>query len=126
MKLVAIYQCLCDETRLRILNLLRQRPLCVCHLQQILQRPQAQASQHLARMKKDGLVESARDRNWMIYSLPRVISPALRAHLRCLQDAAQSEPIFQRDLRALGKLEKSGEECLPKMVRKRARSGCGV
>jgi ArsR family transcriptional regulator len=101
MKLVQIYQCLCDETRLRILNLLAQRSLCVCHLQEILDRPQAQFSQHLSRMKKDGLVEASRHNNWMIYSLPTKAPKALEAHLRCLQDCVQTEPVFKRDLTAL-------------------------
>ena len=105
MKLVRIYQCLCDETRLRILNLLSQRPLCVCHLQEILGRSQAQVSQHLSRMKKDGLVEASRHHNWMIYSLPKKVPPALEAHLRCLQDCVQSEPVFKKDLMALKKIK---------------------
>jgi ArsR family transcriptional regulator len=106
MKLVKIYQCLCDETRLRILNLLLQRPLCVCHIQEILDRSQALVSQHLSRMKKDGLVETNRHRNWMIYSLPRKIPQPLEAHLRCLQDCVQTEPIFKRDLQALKMVKK--------------------
>ena len=105
MKLVQIYQCLCDETRLRILNLLTQRSLCVCHLQEILDRPQAQVSQHLARLKKDGLVESLRYNNWMIYSLPKKGPAALDAHLRCLQDCVSTEPVFKADLVALRKLK---------------------
>jgi len=105
MKLVRIYQCLCDETRLRILNLLLQRPLCVCHLQEILGRTQAQVSQHLSRMKKDGLVEASRHQNWMIYSLPKTIPAPLEAHLKCLQDCVQTEPIFKRDLAALKKVQ---------------------
>ena len=105
MKLVQIYQCLCDETRLRILNLLSQRSLCVCHLQEILDRPQAQVSQHLARMKKDGLVEAHRHNNWMIYSLPKKAQRALEAHLKCLQDCTQTEPVFKADLIALRKLK---------------------
>ena len=40
MNLVQMYRCLCDETRLRILHLLKQGPLCVCHFQDILQLPQ--------------------------------------------------------------------------------------
>jgi ArsR family transcriptional regulator, arsenate/arsenite/antimonite-responsive transcriptional repressor len=104
MKLVQIYQCLCDETRLRILNLLSQRSLCVCHLQEILDRPQAQVSQHLARMKKDGLVEANRHNNWMIYSLPKKMPHGLEAHLKCLQDCVQAEPVFKSDLVALRKL----------------------
>ena len=35
-QLIEIYNCLCDETRLRIVHLLTQSPLCVCHLQDIL------------------------------------------------------------------------------------------
>ncbi len=105
MKLVQIYQCLCDETRLRILYLLSQRSLCVCHLQEILDRPQAQVSQHLARMKKDGLVEARRHNNWMIYSLPKTAPRALEAHLKCLQDCVQTEPVFKTDLVALRKLK---------------------
>ncbi len=104
MKLVRIYQCLCDETRLRILNLLSQRSLCVCHLQQILGRSQAQVSQHLARMKKDGLVEASRHHNWMIYSLPGQTPRALEAQLKCLQDCVQSEAVFKKDLAVLRKI----------------------
>ncbi len=105
MRLIQIYQCLCDETRLRILNLLAQRPLCVCHLQEILKRPQAQVSQHLARMKKDGLVEATRHNNWMIYSLPEKAPKALDAQLRCLQDCVQTEAVFKSDRAALRKLK---------------------
>jgi ArsR family transcriptional regulator len=105
MKLVQIYQCLCDETRLRILNLLSQRSLCVCHIQEILKRSQAQVSQHLSRMKKDGLVEANRHHNWMIYSLPKKLPQNLEAHLRCLQDCVQTEPIFKNDLSALKRVK---------------------
>jgi ArsR family transcriptional regulator len=105
MKLVQIYQCLCDETRLRVLNLVAQRPLCVCHLQAILGRSQAQISQHLARMKKDGLVEAHRHHNWMIYFLPKKVPQALHSHLQCLQDCVQTEAVFKKDLRALKKLQ---------------------
>ncbi len=105
MKLVQIYQCLCDETRLRILNLLAQRSLCVCHIQDILDRSQVQVSQHLRRMKKDGLVEASRHHNWMIYSLPQTIPASLEAHLKCLQDCVQTEPVFKKDLAALKKVQ---------------------
>ena len=36
MKLVKIYECLCDPTRLRILNLLKSGELCVCDVQEVL------------------------------------------------------------------------------------------
>jgi ArsR family transcriptional regulator len=104
MKLVRVYRCLCDETRLRILYLLAQRPLCVCHLQEILHRSQAQVSQHLARMKRDRLVQANRHRNWMIYSLPKTVPPTLERQLKCLQDCVQDEPVFKKDRAALKRL----------------------
>ena len=52
MKLLQIYRCLCDETRLRILHLLAQGPLCVCHFQTILRLPQVAVSEHLAYLRE--------------------------------------------------------------------------
>jgi len=105
MKLLAIYRCLCDETRLRILHLLSVKPLCVCHIQEILGESQVKISKHLAYLKTQGMVESQRYQHWMIYSLPRKKSPELRANLRCLQDCTSSEPVFKKDLNRLKKLK---------------------
>lgn len=104
MKLLAIYKCLCDETRLRILNLLSVSPLCVCHIQSILRKSQVVISQHLAYLRERDLVTGQRYQSWMIYSLPANRPEALAANLKCLQDAIQSEPILRKDLEKLKKL----------------------
>jgi ArsR family transcriptional regulator len=104
MNLVAIYKCLCDETRLRILNLLSASPLCVCHLQQVVGRSQVVVSQHLAYLRDRDLVVAQRYRHWMIYSLPPSPPPELEANLKCLQDCVQTEPVFKRDRAKLDKL----------------------
>lgn len=104
MKLVRIYECLCDETRLRVLNVLAQSPLCVCHFQEILREPQVKISKHLAYLRARGLVESERRGNWMIYELPAKPSRELRASLACLQDCLREDPVFLRDLARLRKL----------------------
>lgn len=103
MRLIQIYQCLCDETRLRILHLLAQGPLCVCHFQDILGVSQTRVSQHLSYLRKRGLAESTRRGTWMIYSLPARPSPELEKHLRCLQDCVLSEKLFRDDLEKLQK-----------------------
>jgi len=108
MQLVQIYRCLCDETRLRILHLLQQGPLCVCHFQEILQLPQVAVSKHLAYLRRAGLVEARRRKQWMIYSLPASPSPELDRQLSCLQDCVQTEPVFCADLRRLKAL---GPKC---------------
>jgi ArsR family transcriptional regulator len=104
MDLIQIYECFCDRTRLRILHLLAQTPLCVCHFQEILNEPQVKISKHLGYLKEREMVMAERQQNWMIYSLPRKPAPELEANLKCLQDCVLSDPVFRRDLKALAKL----------------------
>lgn len=104
MDLIRIYQCLCDPTRLRILHLLVQSPLCVCHFQEILGEPQVKISKHLAYLKDRGMVVAERDQSWMIYSLPKKRDAELEANLKCLQDCVQTDPVFKRDLRTLARV----------------------
>ena len=105
--LIQIYQCFCDRTRLRILNLLTQSPLCVCHFQEIMDEPQVKISKHLGYMRSRGIVTATREQNWMIYSLPKRRSRELETNLKCLQDCVRSEPVFARDLQKLARLRKS-------------------
>jgi ArsR family transcriptional regulator len=107
MELVQIYECLCDVTRLRLLNVLAQGPLCVCHFQEILGEPQVKISKHLAYLRERGLVECERQGNWVVYELPAKPSRELKANLACLQDCAREDPVFKRDLARLKKIEPS-------------------
>ena len=104
MELVQIYECLCDVTRLRLLHVLAQGPLCVCHFQEILGEPQVKISKHLAYLRARGLVEVEREGNWMVYELPAKPSRELKVNLACLQDCAREDPVFKRDLARLKKL----------------------
>ena len=101
MELIRIYQCLCDKTRLRILHLLAQSPLCVCHFQTILHEPQVKISKHLAYLRAHGLVKARRHENWMIYQLPPVLPAELTANLKCLQDCVRENAVFKKDLQRM-------------------------
>lgn len=105
MDIVEIYRCLCDETRLRILHLLKQRPLCVCHLQKLLRLPQVTVSKHLAYLRERHVVEARRHGQWMIYSLPADPPREVEMQLKCLQDCVQSHAVFRADLRRLKALQ---------------------
>lgn len=106
MDLVQIYQGFCDRTRLRIVHLLTQSPLCVCHFQTILGESQVKISKHLAYLRERGLVEVERDGNWMVYALPRKRAPELEANLKCLQDCLRSDRAFVRDRKKLALIRK--------------------
>jgi ArsR family transcriptional regulator len=106
-ELIKIYACLCDLTRLRLLNVLAQGPVCVCHFQEILQEPQVKISKHLAYLRQRGLVQSERQGNWVIYALAPKPSRELKANLACLQDCARENPVFKRDAARLKNIEPS-------------------
>ena len=121
MDLIQIYQCFCDRTRLRILNLLCETPLCVCHFQELLNEPQVKISKHLGYLKSRGLVEANREGNWMVYRLPKKTPAALKANLACLQDCAREDGVFRRDLAKLKaaqpELARLSPLCAPKKAR---------
>jgi ArsR family transcriptional regulator len=116
MKLIRIYECLCDRTRLRIIHLLQRGPLCVCHLQAILGEPQVKVSKHLRYLKTRGLVTSRIEGNWRIYRLAAHPTHELEANLRCLQDCAGESPVFRRDAAKLVKLQRRLTDNCPACV----------
>lgn len=67
--LTTVYGALADATRLRILSLLTDGEVCVCHLHASLGVPQPTASRHLAYLRRAGLVAARRSGIWMHYSL---------------------------------------------------------
>lgn len=67
--LIDVLKALSDETRLRILNLLYERELCVCDVMKALQISQAKASRHLIYLKNAGLVKDRKQAQWAFYFL---------------------------------------------------------
>jgi ArsR family transcriptional regulator len=118
MELVRIHECLCDKTRLRIVHLLLQGPLCVCHLQEVLREPQVKMSRHLAYLRRRGMVAAERAGSWMIYRLPEKPTPALERNLACLQDGCREDSVFRRDLQRWTKLKDRLGEDRPACVKK--------
>jgi ArsR family transcriptional regulator len=122
---VAVYKCLCDPTRLRILNLLREGPLCVCHLQEILREPQVKMSKHLGYMRRLRMLTARRENNWTLYALPGRPHPLLEENLRCLQDCRSEMMVFRADLRRraalLKRLARTGRGCPEAVVRSESR-----
>jgi ArsR family transcriptional regulator len=121
MDLIKVYQCLCDATRLRILNLLLEGPLCVCHLVEILDLEQPKVSRHLQALKAAGAVTTQRCYNWTIYRLAEAPNALLEANLKCLQDVRAEERRFRDDLkrraRVIAGIESASGGDLPEAIR---------
>lgn len=67
--IVDVLKALSDETRLRIINLLYEKELCVCDIMEILQISQTKASRHLAYLKKVGMISDRKHAQWVYYAI---------------------------------------------------------
>jgi ArsR family transcriptional regulator len=88
-----LFRALADRTRLRLLNLIADKEICVCYFVEILKISQPKISRHLAYLRRAGIVAARRQGRWMHYRLlaPRdaVASAILKetlVHLRRLAD----------------------------------------
>jgi ArsR family transcriptional regulator len=68
-QLARLFQALSDETRLRILEMLRSGEHCVCDLTGALDAQQSRLSFHLRTLKEAGLVTDRRAGRWSYYAL---------------------------------------------------------
>lgn len=71
-ELALFFAALSDQTRLRLLNLMKNTEVCVCYLQEVLKTNQPKISRHLAYLKRAGLVEARRDGKWTHYRLAKL------------------------------------------------------
>jgi ArsR family transcriptional regulator, arsenate/arsenite/antimonite-responsive transcriptional repressor len=99
--LVALFAALADPTRLRLLNLMAGREVCVCYFVEILRQSQPKISRHLAYLRRAGIVSARREGKWMHYRISKPgdagASAILAATLRSLRD----DPPMQADLARL-------------------------
>jgi DNA-binding transcriptional ArsR family regulator len=85
--LAAHLRLLGDESRLRIFSLLARSELCVCEIEDATGLSQSLVSNHLAALRRAGLVDSRRDDEdgrWIFYRANPQVAAALRARLDAL------------------------------------------
>ena len=99
--LTSVYAALADPTRLRILSLLGDGEICVCHIHASLDVPQPTASRHLAYLRKSGLVEARREGIWMHYRLAAQDNPVVAAVVNAALHALTHTDISAKDERRL-------------------------
>src|SRR4030095_7807674 len=64
-----LFHALSDETRLRVLELLRDGERCVCDLSEAVGAQQSRLSFHLRTLKEAGLVSDRRQGRWIYYAV---------------------------------------------------------
>jgi ArsR family transcriptional regulator len=107
-ELESLFKALADKTRLRILALLGNNEVCVCHIHDSLGIPQPTVSRHLAYLRKSGLVAARRDGVWMHYQVSKSLSPVVHDVVTATVNALQQLPATTEDRkqfqRAFGQL----------------------
>jgi ArsR family transcriptional regulator len=106
MDLVKVLKALADENRLRILNLLYHKELCVCELENILGMTQSNVSRQLIKLKDAGLIESEKDGQFVVYRINR---EALAEHLFFKNFCVQEVPQLKKARTDQNKLEALSE-----------------
>src|SRR6266702_1772315 len=100
--LVHLFAALADRTRLRLLNLMNGREVCVCYFVEILRQGQPKISRHLAYLRNAGIVSARREGKWMHYRIMPQADEAANAILDATLASFQADPAMQLDLARLG------------------------
>lgn len=101
--LALLFAALSDRTRLRLLNLMDGREVCVCYFVEILGQSQPKISRHLAYLRRAGVVAARREGKWMHY---KIVVPSNAGAARILRETLaviRGEKAMQVDLARLGK-----------------------
>ena len=102
-KPVEAYKAVGEDTRLRILRLLRLTPgeLCVCELVDVLKKPQYTVSKSLTVLRKAELVEERREGKLMMYRL--IQTPFNDKLFESIDRLPDADPLYAADFRGLAK-----------------------
>ncbi len=92
-----LFHALSDETRLEILDRLRNGEQCVCDLTDVLKAAQSRLSFHLKVLKEAGLIRDRPEGRWMYYALT--------------EDAFEEVEEFIRTMKKVAKSARSANQC---------------
>jgi ArsR family transcriptional regulator len=120
-----LFRALADPLRLRLLNLIAGREICVCFLVEILGTSQPKISRHLAYLRRAGLVAARSDGKWVHY---RLVEPSdetaaeiLQATLRRLRQRPRRGPAGRGGLLRAGHARAAADGAPAGQSRHRAR-----
>lgn len=109
--IVSVFKALGDENRLRILNLLFKKDLCVCEIEIILELNQSNVSRNLRILRKNKFVDTHKEAQWIHYALSSKFKENNIDLVKYLEKAFKENDIFIKDLKRLEKYRKSRFDC---------------
>jgi DNA-binding transcriptional ArsR family regulator len=96
-----ITKALADETRLRILMLLKENELCACQIIECFNLAGATISKHLAILKRAKLITSRKDGRWIFYKLTDLKNEIPVDSIKLVQKALEYDSLIKEDSKKL-------------------------
>lgn len=106
-KLIKLLKVLADKNRIRILELLRSRKMCVCELAYILGITQPSVSRHLKKLKSAGLIGDQQEGLWTDYFLNKPDGFYGKALLANIHNCLVDDPMIISDRKKLRKVNRA-------------------
>ena len=109
--MLEIFKSLCDENRLRLLNLLMHYELCVCEIEVVLGLSQSNVSRHLGVLRKEKIITGSKDGQWVHYKVDERFLNDHEQLANYLKEGFQKEQPFLLDLEKCDVYKRSGLNC---------------
>jgi len=106
-----LLKALADITRLRIINLLKEKELCVCELEVILDMSQSNVSRHLSRLRAEKIISFDRRGQWIHYHINPDFIKENHLLYQYLKEKMKNPALFDKDLKRLEQYKRSRESC---------------
>jgi ArsR family transcriptional regulator, arsenate/arsenite/antimonite-responsive transcriptional repressor len=101
--LARLFAALADPTRLRVLNMMAGREVCVCYFVAVLRQAQPKISRHLAYLRSAGIVSARREGKWMHYRIRQPEDGEAARILNAVLHSLAANKEMQEDLARLGR-----------------------
>ena len=93
-----LFKALSDPNRMRIVQMLLIRPLCVCEIQEILKLAPSTVSKHLSILREAGFIYDIKEAKWVNYYIDnRSSNPLVIELLNVLKRHLSSSDFFTED-----------------------------
>lgn len=96
-----ITKALADETRLRIIMLLKENELCACQIIECFNLAGATISKHLAILKRAKLITSRKNGRWIFYKLTDLKNEIPNDSIKLVQKALEVDFLIKEDSKKL-------------------------
>lgn len=111
MSLIQVMKALSDETRIRILNILRDGKLCVCEIEVILDINQSNASRHLNKLTSARILDYYKVAKYVYYRINENTVREFPFIKEIIESHTMKQVQCKKDFERLEKYRSSGFSC---------------